>query len=285
MKKTGVLTVLLTFLLLLSIVHAEEKAYLFELKSEKPASFVLKLEMHAKTTMAMLFMHEITTYLRFSVDQLNALSSDEVGKGLIKETTVATASVEYYLPGQPNQSLPEDVIDDLLWNSGLGSRDSKIITRSNRQGIITSVDGVPEKFRAFYENDMLFYPEHAVKIGDSWERNFVQPLPVDPNQPPFDFDVKGNYTFKRLLNDGREAEIAFRFETSADHAMQAGKKVKVDVRLLREGKMIVRIADGWPVSLKSQTEFSFIYSENNYVKSTENTSAFYEKIEEKPEAE
>lgn len=282
MKKTKLLSALLAFLLLISLGYAEEKTYLFELKCEKPASFLLKLEMHAKTTMAMLFMPEITTYLRFSVDQLNALASAEGGKALIKETTVATASVEYYLPGQPNQSLPEDVIDDLLWNSGLGSRDSKIISHCNRQGVITAVEGVPDKFKAFYEQDMIYYPEHPVKIGDSWERNFIQPLPVDPNQPPFDFDIKGVYTFNRLLNDGAEAEILFRFETSADHAMQAGKKVKVDVRLLREGKMIVGIADGWPVSFKSHTEFSFVYSENNYVKSTEDTTASYQRVAERP---
>lgn len=268
------LVIVLVFLSVVASGSADQTV-LLQLKGDSPENFTVKIEMHAKTTMAMLFMPEITTYMRFGVEQLNRITPDKAEGRFLNETSVATASLEYYLPGQPNQSLPENVIDDILWNSGLGGRNARITMKRDRQGGIFDLGGVPEKFQAYYRHDTIYYPDYPVKVGDTWNREFVQSLAVDPNQPPYDFDIKGTYTFKRFLNEEKEAEIAFKFESIADHAMQNGKKIKVDVRLVREGRMIVSVSNGWPVSFKSRTEFDFIYSANNFVKSSEDTSAVY----------
>jgi len=273
--KISKLLVIILVLISAIVSGSEERKIQFQLKCDSSDNFTVKIEMHAKTTMAMLFMPEITTYMRFGVEQLNSVMPDKTEGRLVNETTVATATLEYYLPGQPNQSLPDNVIDDILWNSGLGGRNARITMKRDKQGGIFDLAGVPEKYQAYYRHDTIYYPEFPVKPGDTWNRQFVQSLAVDPNQPPYDFDIKGTYTFNRLLNEEKEAEIAFKFESVADYAMQNGKKIKVDVRLVRSGKMVVRVSDGWPISFKSHTDFDFIYSANNFVKSSEDTSAVY----------
>ncbi len=255
---------------------AEEKSYLLRLTNDKEREVLITFEMHAKTKMAMLFMPEIETFLRFTADQWNKFARQGEDGGILCESRVATATLEYYMAGQPNQAMDGEMLETLLWVSGLGGRDTTISAIRNTSGLLSNINGVPEKFKDYYKHDLFMFPGQPVKIGESWERKFTQPMAVDWNQPPYDFDISGVYTLKRVMNDEKEAEISFRLESKSDYAMQNGEKVKVDVLLIREGIMVVSLADGFPLSVRSKTSFDFVFSENNYVRSEEEYSSLHQ---------
>lgn len=261
--------VVICLLLLTSGVSAEPESYLLRLATPEAGRFEIALEVHAKSRMQMLFMPAIDTYFRLNVSQKVRLLHNADKGNISTESQIASAALDYYLPGQPNQGMNESVLEQLLWVSGLGSRQTPITVGRNHLGVVTSIENVPEEHKMYYQHDLVYYPENPVKVGDSWQRRFIQPLAVDFHQAPYDVDITGEYTLKRLHNDGKEAEIAFKFIAEADHAMQQGNKVKVDVKLLREGSMLISLKDGWPRSVKSKSSFDMTFSEQNYIRSEE----------------
>lgn len=261
--------VALCLLMFATVAHGESDSYLLRLVTPEVGNFSTKLEVHAKSRMQMLFMPAMDTFFKLDVEQATRMINENNQDKIISETQISDASLEYYMPGQPNQGMHESVIEPLLWVSGLGSRKTPITVSRNNLGIVTDLEGVPDEYAKYYQHDLVFYPENPLKIGDTWQRKFMQPLAVDFHQPPYDVEITGEYTLKRLHKDGSEAEIEFVFKADSDYAMQQGKKVKVDVELLREGSMLIGIKDGWPRSVKSMSKFSIQFSEQNYIKSEE----------------
>ncbi|HAE40596.1 MAG TPA: hypothetical protein DCG57_18475 [Candidatus Riflebacteria bacterium] len=251
------------------MANGEPETHLLRLSAPEADKFDIKLEVHAKNRMQMLFMPSMETYFRLAIDQNTRLINTRESGIVTSETQIATASLDYYMPGQPNQGMSDSLLESLLWASGLGSRETPVTAHRNSLGIVTSVEGVPEKYQMYYQHDLIFYPENPVKVGDSWQRKFTQPVAVDFNQAPYDIDISGEYTFKRLLNDGKDAEITFKFLSEADSAMQQGNKVTVNVKMLREGSMLISLKDGWPRSVKSTSSFDLTFSEQNFIKSEE----------------
>lgn len=280
-----IFSLLCIFTVMAISLNAEEKSYLLRLKNDKDREVLISFEMHAKTRMAMLFMPEIETFLRFSADQWNKFARQGENGEILCESRVATATLEYYMAGQPNQSMNGEMLETLLWVSGLGGRDTTISAKRDTYGLLSSINGVPEKYKDYYKHDLFLFPEQPVKIGDSWERKFTQPMAVDWNQPPYDFDISGVYTLKKVMNEEKEAEVSFKLESKADYAMQNGAKVQVDVLLIREGSMVINLADGFPLSVKSRTRFDFVFSENNYVRSEEDYSSLHQPWAIKDKAE
>ncbi len=266
------------------IAAAEPETFLLRLASPETGRFAINLEVHAVSHMQMLFMPVMNTYFRLSVDQNTRLINSAGNDAITSETQVAKAALDYYMPGQPNQGMSDTVLNQLLWVSGLGSRETPITVSRNHLGMVTNLEGIPEEHKMYYQHDLVYYPENPVKLGDSWQRKFIQPLAVDFHQAPYDIEISGEYTLKRLHNDGKDAEITFRFHAEADHAMQQGKKVNVDVKLVREGSMLISLKDGWPRSVKSKSTFDMVFSEQNYIKSEEDyKSITSEVIVERPE--
>lgn len=261
--------VALCLCLLAGMAAGEPETHLLRLSTPEAGKFDIKLEVHAKSRMQMLFMPVMDTYFRLAVDQSTRLIHNNETGVITSESQIATATLDYYMPGQPNQGMNDSVLDPLLWVSGLGSRDTPVIVNRNHLGMVTSIEGIPEQYQMYYQHDLVFYPENPVKLGDSWQRKFVQPVAIDFHQAPYDIDITGEYTLKRLHNDGKDAEITFKFFSEADYAMQQGNRVKVDVKLLREGSMLINLKDGWPRSVKSTSSFDFIFSEQNFIKSEE----------------
>lgn len=280
-----VFCLLCIFTAMATTLAAEEKTYLLKLKNDKEREVLITFEMHAKTKMAMLLMPEIETFLRFTADQWNKFHKQGEDGQIFCESRIATATLEYYMAGQPNQAMDGEMLETLLWVSGLGGRDTTISATRNTSGLLSNINGVPEKYRDYYKHDLYLFPEKPVKIGDSWERKFTQPMAVDWNQPPYDFDISGVYTLKKVMNDEKEAEISFKLESKADYAMQNGVKVKVDVLMIREGSLVVSLADGFPISVKSKTIFAFEFSENNYVRSEEDYKSLHQPYTAKDKVE
>lgn len=251
------------------ITAAEPETCLLRLATPEVGRFETKLEVHAKSRMQMLFMPAMDTYFRLNIDQNNRLLNNSGSDSITTESQIATAALDYYMPGQPNQGMNDSVLDQLLWVSGLGSRQTPITVSRNHLGAVTNIEGVPDEHKMYYQHDLVYYPENPVKVGDSWQRKFIQPLAVDFHQAPYDIEISGEYTLKRLHNEGKEAEITFKFFAEADHAMQQGNKVKVDVKLVREGSMLISLKDGWPRSVKSKSVFDMTFSEQNYIRSEE----------------
>lgn len=260
-----------------SAANASE-TYLLRLSIPDAGKFDIKLEVHAKSRLQMLFMPLMDTYFRLGVDQRTNLVHTG-GKGVItSETQIATATLDYYMPGQPNQGMNDSVLEPLLWVSGLGSRETPVTVTRNHLGMVTDLAGVPEQYQMYYQHDLVYYPESPVKVGDSWERKFTQPLAIDFHQAPYEIDITGKYTLKRLHNDGKEAEITFEFLAESDYAMQQGNKVKVGVKLLRQGSMLISLKDGWPRSVKSLSTFNLAFSEQNYIESEEDYKSVVSEI-------
>jgi hypothetical protein len=251
------------------IMAAEPATFLLRLATPEAGRFETKLEVHAKSRMQMLFMPVMDTYFRLNIDQSNRLLHNAENGAITTESQIATATLDYYMPGQPNQGMNDTVLDQLLWVSGLGSRQTPITVSRNHLGMVTGLEGIPEEHKMYYQHDLVYYPENPVKEGDTWQRKFIQPLAVDFHQAPYDIEISGEYTLKRLHNDGKDAEITFKFFAEADHAMQQGNRVKVDVKLVREGSMLISLKDGWPRSVKSKSTFDMVFSEQNYIKSEE----------------
>jgi hypothetical protein len=225
--------------------------------------------------MSMLFMPEIETYLRFTAEQWNRYAATDPTGSIKCESRVATASLDYYMPGQPNRRMEDEVMESLLWVSGLGNREVVLTAMRDSCGNIASVTGVLPQYQDYYKYDLLWYPAEPVKVGDSWERKIVMPMALDWNQPPYDLEITGRYTLKRITGDGRNAEIAFNFSCISDHAMQKGQKVMVNVKLIREGSIITALEDGFPLTVKSNTRFDFVFSDNNYIRSEEDFTSEY----------
>lgn len=261
--------VLICLCLFAGNVAGEPETHLLRLATPEAGKFETRLEVHAKSRMQMLFMPEISTYFRLAVDQKTRLMHDDKTGSISSESQIGSATLDYYMPGQPNQGMNDAVLEPLLWVSGLGSRETPVVVNRNSLGMVTSTEGVPEEYQMYYLHDLVFYPENPVKIGDSWQRKFTQPVAIDFHQAPYDIEITGEYTLKRLHNDGQNAEITFKFAAESDHAMQQGKSVKVDVKLIRDGSMLISLKDGWPRSVKSTSSFDFIFSEQNFIKSEE----------------
>ena|GEM_PF-2413670 len=261
--------VVICLCLFAGIAAGEPEGHLLRLTTPEAGKFLTKLEVNARSRMQMLFMPEIATYFRLAVDQdTRLIPSGETGV-VISESKLATATLDYYMPGQPNQGMNDTILEPLLWVSGLGSRNAQIVVNRNNLGMVTSTEGVPEQYKMYYMHDLVFYPENPVKIGDSWQRKFTQPVAVDFQQAPYDIEITGEYTLKRLHNDGQNAEITFKFASESDYAMQQGNRVKVGVKLMREGSMLINLKDGWPRTVKSKSSFDFVFSEQNFIKSEE----------------
>lgn len=255
--------------LLAGIAVGAPETHLLRLSTPDAGNFDINLEVRAKSRMQMLFMPLIDTYFRLGVDQQTRLVNAN-GNGIVtSESQIATATLDYYMPGQPNQGMDDSVLETLLWASGLGSRETPITISRNHLGIVTNIEGIPEQYQMYYQHDLIYYPEYPVTVGDSWKRKFTQPIAVDFHQAPYDLEITGKYTLKRLHNNGKEAEITFEFLAESDYAMQRGKRVKVDVKLLRQGSMLISLKDGWPRSIKSLSTFNIAFSEHNYIKSEE----------------
>lgn len=254
------------------------ETHLLRLSTPDAGKFDIKLEVHAKSRMQMLFMPFFDTYFRLAVDQQTHLVPAGKKGAITSESQIATASLDYYMPGQPNQGMDDSVLEQLLWVSGLGSRETPVTVTRNNLGMVTDLEGIPEKYQMYYQHDLIYYPENPVKVGDSWERKFTQSLAIDFHQAPYDVEITGKYTLKRLHKSGKEAEIAFEFLAESDYAMQQGNKVKVDVKLLRQGSMVISLKDGWPRSVKSLSTFSIAFSEQNYIKSEEDYKSVVSEI-------
>ncbi|PKL49507.1 MAG: hypothetical protein CVV42_05850 [Candidatus Riflebacteria bacterium HGW-Riflebacteria-2] len=266
------------------VTAAEPETFLLRLTPPEAGQFETKLEVLAKSRMQMLFMPVMDTYFRLNVDQYSRLLNNSDKGAITTESQIATATLDYYMPGQPNQGMSDSVLEQLLWVSGLGGRKTAIKVMRNHLGMVTGLEDIPDEHKMYYQHDLIYYPENPVKVGDSWQRKFIQPLAVDFHQAPYDIEISGEYSLKRLHNNGKEAEIAFKFVSEADYAMQQGNKVDVDVKLIREGSMLISLKDGWPRSVKSKSSFEMKFSEQNYIESEEEYKSVTSEIKvEKPE--
>ncbi len=269
MKK---IAILLLFSFLLSgfpLFSEEEKSWLLQIKPDKALRFHGELCIQARTTMAMMFMPEQEVFIRLSATQDVLLNASEKDGSFTTESEVATASLEQYVAGQPNQKIDDEILHQMLWVSGLGDKGVKISARRSGDGRILKTDGIPEKYAAYYENDLIFFPEKPVKIGESWQKTFNHPIAIDPGQEPVICKVDISYQLKKVDEEKGEIEIDFKMSTAADHIIQNGAKVSADLKLDRNGTMKL----SWPLCLPTRTtsksNFSIMFSQTNFIKSEE----------------
>lgn len=280
MKKFAIL-LLVSFLLTgLPLFSEEEKSWLLEMKSNKDLRFHGELTLQARTKMAMMFMPEQEIFLRLHATQNFLMKAHGKDGNFETESQVATASLEQYAAGQPNQKVDDEVLQQMLWVSGIGDRGAKLSAVRSPNGKILSVKGVPEKYVAYYENDMLFFPEKPVKIGDTWDKVFDHPIAIDPGQDPVMCKVHVTYKLQKVDEEKNLIELKFEMSTASDHIMQSGTKVSAKMKLERTGVMRLAWPGCVPTKTTSKSNFSILFSPTNYVKSEEEYDATLTPVEQ-----
>ncbi|MEW6708428.1 MAG: DUF6263 family protein [Candidatus Riflebacteria bacterium] len=257
----------------------EEKTWLLAMKSDKDLKFQAEISLQARTRLAMMFMPEQEIFMRMHVLKsflMKALRPD--GK-YESESVVATATLENYVAGQPNQKMEEELLNDILWTSGIGGRGAIISGLHDPNGKIYEIKGVPEKYVRYFQNDLMFFPDKPVKIGETWKRTFEHPLAFDPNQEPILCQVDVSYKLEKVLEEKNEAEVSFAMTTASDHIIQNGQKVSAAMKLERTGTMKLKLYNCVPFKTISNSYFIVEFSKTNYIKSDEIYEATYKIID------
>lgn len=268
MKKVLALLAVI-FSILSGSVFAQEKSWNLAMKPDKELFFDVETTLQSRTKMAMMFMPEQEVFFKMFVSKSFLVSPINSENKFETKACVATATIQHYVAGQPNSEMAGVDIDLILWTSGLGGRNVVVSSICDSSGKIHKVTGAPKKFVQFFENDLIFYPEKAVKVGDSWKRTIVQPLSIDPHQEPIICDVKVVYTLKRVFDENKKGEVAFSMITSSDYVMQDGKKTKAEMKLTRSGTMVFSMENCLPLVTKSKNNFELLFSPTNYIQSEE----------------
>lgn len=272
MKK---ITILITALLLVSVLlgaqeaPAVEKSWLLAMKSDKDLRFNVEGNLQARTRMAMMFMPEQEVFMQLFVSKEMLMKASGSDGRYESESKVATATLEHYLAGQPNQKMPDEAVEELLWSSGIGGKNVTIKGIHDARGGIVEIHGVPEKYLPYFKNDLVHFSDKPVKVGESWRNSFDHPLAFDPHQEPVICKVDVVYTLEKVSEDEKEAEVSFLMKTASDHIMQNGQKVPAVMKLDRKGTMKLRLANCVPYKITSTTDFAVEFSSTSYIKSEE----------------
>jgi hypothetical protein len=254
-------------------VCAEERKFHFKVDYKEAASFTSQIVIHGRTKIAMLFMPETEMFLKLTASgKMEVAPANQQGLSFSRWET-ATASLEYYTPGQPNQEIPMEVVDKLLWTSGLGASGSKIDSLRDKQGNIKEVSGVEKEYQDYFLHDLLYFPDREIGLGEVWENTFKQPVSIDLNSPPVYGQVKAKYTLDSVNEASGIADISFEMGFATDAIMQNGNKVNADLKVKRSGILRIRTSDGFPLSSKSVSNTEIKYSDNNYIISEEKLEA------------
>lgn len=260
---------IMVFCFLNASANGEEKSWELAMKSDTQKRFAVEINLQAKTRMAMMFMPEQEIFFRLFVSKSFVMGPINASHTYEIETCVATATLENYVAGQPNSSMDESLIDSLLWTSGLGGKGQVLTATYEPSGKIVDLNGIPEKYTQYFQNDLVFFPTKPVKVGESWDRTFTQAIAIDPAQEPVKCEVKVVYTLKKVSEDGKIGEVAFEMETHSDYIMQNGQKTEAKMNLTRSGSMKFSMENCIPTTTKSKSTFEILFSAANYIKSEE----------------
>ncbi len=274
-KKRNLVTIL-SFCIVIAtatLIFAQEKKFHFKVDYKEAASVTSTITINGRTKMAMLFMPETEMFLKLTASGKMEIAPGKTPGLSFASWETATASLEYYTPGQPNQEIPQEVVDKLLWTSGLGASGSKIESLRDKQGKIKEVKGAEKEYQDYFLNDLLFFPDKEIGLGDEWENSFKQPVSIDLNSPPIYGTVKAKYTLDSVNEALGTADISFKMGFETDPENKDGEKLKADLKVDRSGILKVRLKDGFPLSSKSVSNTEIKYSENNYIISEERLEA------------
>ena len=246
-----------------------EKAYQLACNVEKNVKGKVMMTMNGRTSFSMLFVPETEMFLEMKVSGTQVFKPSDK-KGLTKcEVNVATATIKYYTAGQPNQAIGEDVVDALLWSSGIGGRGANLKSLRDKFGQLSKLEGIPEKYKKYFKNDLAYLPNKPVKIGDKWENSFVLPIAIDLKNPPIYCPITLDYCLTDINEKTGIAKVDFRLKLSSGEIKQSGKPFTGKFSLEKTGYIDFRLIDGLSLGSKSTSKMKIEYSPKNYIKSEE----------------
>jgi hypothetical protein len=246
-----------------------EKTYQLACNVEKNVKGKVMMTMNGRTSFSMLFVPETEMFLEMKVTGTQAFKPSDK-KGLTKcEVNVATATIKYYTPGQPNQAIDEDFVDSLLWSSGIGARGANLKSLRDKFGQLSKLEGVPEEYTKYFKNDLAYLPNKQVKIGDKWANSFVLPIAIDLKSPPIYCPIKLDYCLTEIDEKNGVAKVDFKLNLASDEIKQSGKPFTGKFTLEKTGHINFRLIDGLSLGSKSTSKMKIEYSPKNFIESEE----------------
>lgn len=254
----------------LNVVQSNDKneQIRLSLKVNQRHAREVELEATSRSELAMLFMPTTELYMRTQLKGIMKLIPSEDSNNVFYEKNIIEeAKVEYYTSGEPNQKLPEDVVDKLLWKSGLAPKGHTTKRKIDQFGKIIDISYVPEQYISYFENSVLYYPDKKISVGDKWHNSFEHSLSLDFSQPSLKTLAEAEYELITVDKDRDLASIKVKisFELCEGDGSETPQFEKFDIRQLIE--MQVNISDGMVVKSRTTQNALIMFSENNYIKS------------------
>lgn len=184
------------------------------------------------------------------------------GETAIQNLTAHTASMAYYEPGAANRDIPQEKVVETLFASGLPAPGYPVRLTLNRKCVIASAEGVPEKFRKFYEVTLLEYPDGRVGPGDSWVASHVIPVSPDPSSETVDCLAVATFTLASIDRDAGAADITFATRLMSLPPVSSCAAV---IDGTAEGKIRVGLSDGIPHHSDSVSRSKLDFGGGNHV--------------------
>ncbi len=184
------------------------------------------------------------------------------GEAVIQNLTTHTASMAYYAPGGANRDISPEQIVETLFASGLPAPGHPVRLTLDKKGMIASAEGVPEKFKKFYEVTLLEYPDGRVRSGDSWIASHVIPISPDPNSETVDCQAVATFTLAAVDRDAGVADITFETRLVSLPTVSPGAAV---IHGTAEGKIRIRLSDGIPQYSDSVSRAKLDFGGSNHV--------------------
>jgi len=185
-----------------------------------------------------------------------------IGNAVIQTLTAHTASMAYYEPGAANKDISQEQITETLFASGLPAPGYPVRLTLDSKCVIASAEGVPEKFRKFYEVSLLEYPEGRVCPGDSWVASHVIPVSPDPNSETVDCQSLATFTLASVDRTAGVADITFETQLVSLPPASPGA---ASINGTAEGKIRVRLSDGIPQHSESVSRSKLDFGGGNHV--------------------
>ncbi|MBP7632953.1 hypothetical protein KBA41_02195 [Candidatus Ozemobacteraceae bacterium] len=184
------------------------------------------------------------------------------GETVMQHLTTHTASMAYYEPGAANREIPQERIIETLFASGLPAPGHPVRLTLDEKCVITTAEGVPERYKKFYEVTLLEYPDGRVGTGDSWVASHIVPISPDPNSETVDCQAVATFTLASVDRDAGEADIAFETRLVSLQPVSSGAAV---IDGTAEGKIRVRLSDGIPQRSDSVSRTTLDFGGSNHV--------------------
>ena len=207
--------------------------YLMEIKDKTPQ------EIHAQMTYQGFAFSVSSPMINISYDSKNPNESSSEMDNMFGKMFSALIGKPFTMIFSPNGSVKSVTGIDAIIESMLGasSTSGQVTVQMNAQMGQQFSD---ENMKNMFGQSFNFYPDNAVKVGDSWNLETTMPM------NNMNFGIKTKYTLKEVSNN--MATIEVEGYTDMDLAMNMGAEMEGKFTGTQTGTMIVDTTTGMPVT-------------------------------------